>query len=57
MHLCRSQLHLPYMKIAEIFSRDHSTVMTSVKLIDKRLQDNPSIQDSIKTILQELQDL
>jgi chromosomal replication initiation ATPase DnaA len=45
------------MKIAEIFSRDHSTVMTSVKLIDKRLQDNPSIQDSIKTILQELQDL
>ncbi len=50
MYLCRSELHLPYMKIADLFSRDHSTVMTSVKLITKRLDDNPSIQESVKTI-------
>lgn len=50
MYLCRNELHLPYMKIAELFSRDHSTVMTSVKLITKRLDDNTSIQESIKTI-------
>ncbi len=54
MHLCRSQLHLPYMKIADLFSRDHSTVMTSVKLIDKRIQDTPSIQDAIATLLKDL---
>ncbi|MGH2613563.1 MAG: DnaA ATPase domain-containing protein [Rhabdochlamydiaceae bacterium] len=54
MYLCRSKLHLPYMKIADLFSRDHSTVMTSVKLVHKRLQDNPSLQEVIKTILEEL---
>ncbi len=37
MHLCRSHLSLPYMKIGEIFSRDHSTVMTSVQTIEKKI--------------------
>lgn len=50
MYLCRSELRLPYMKIADLFSRDHSTVMTSVKLIQKRLQDTPETQESIKSI-------
>ncbi len=54
MYLCRKQLNLPYMKIAGLFSRDHSTVMTSVKLIDKRLQDNPPIQTAVHEILEKL---
>lgn len=54
MYLCRKQLNLPYMKIADLFSRDHSTVMTSVKLIDKRLQDNPPIQSAVHEILEKL---
>jgi chromosomal replication initiator protein len=33
MHLCRQQLNLPYMKIGDIFARDHSTVMASVKQV------------------------
>ena len=37
MHLCREKLKLPYMKIGDIFSRDHSTVMASVKFIQKSL--------------------
>jgi len=37
MHLCRTELKLPFMKIGEIFSKDHSTVMSSVKLIQKAL--------------------
>lgn len=55
MYLCRKQLNLPYMKIADLFSRDHSTVMTSVKLIDKRLQDSLPIQEAVKAILDALQ--
>lgn len=35
MHFCRQELKLPYLKIGELFSRDHSTVMSSVKLIQK----------------------
>lgn len=54
MYLCRNLLHFPYVKIAEIFSRDHSTVMTSVKLIEKKLQDNASIKESIAEITQAL---
>lgn len=37
MHQCRLQLNLPFMKIGSLFSRDHSTVMSSVKQIQQRL--------------------
>lgn len=39
MYYCRSLLHLPYKRIGEIFSRDHSTVMSSVKLAEKTLEE------------------
>ena len=35
MYFCRTKLNMPYQKIGEIFERDHSTVMTSVKFIEK----------------------
>ncbi len=38
MYLCRELLKMPYMKIGKIFQRDHSTVMTSVKNIKKKLE-------------------
>ncbi|MCB1180812.1 MAG: ATP-binding protein [Chlamydiia bacterium] len=38
MHLCRIRLNLPFMKIGELFSRDHSTVISSVKVIQKGLE-------------------
>lgn len=38
MHLCRQQLNLPYMKIGDIFARDHSTVMASVKQVQKGVE-------------------
>jgi chromosomal replication initiator protein len=33
MYVLREELHLPFMKIGDIFHRDHSTVMSSIKLI------------------------
>lgn len=35
MYLCRTMLTIPFMKIGDLFVRDHSTVMSSVKLIQK----------------------
>jgi chromosomal replication initiator protein len=35
MFLCRHHLKLPFTKIGEIFGRDHSTVMSSVRLVKK----------------------
>lgn len=37
MHLCRTELKLPFVKIGDLFSKDHSTVMAGVKAIQKAL--------------------
>lgn len=56
MHLCRQQLNLPYMKIGDIFARDHSTVMTSVKQIQKGLEGkNLEIAGPLNSILKRLE--
>ena len=34
MYLCRKHLRLPFTRIGDVFERDHSTVMTSVKRIE-----------------------
>lgn len=39
MYLCREKLKLPFQKIGEIFGRDHSTVMSSIKLIQKGIEE------------------
>jgi chromosomal replication initiator protein len=38
MYLCREELRLPFQSIGRIFARDHSTVMTSTKQIEKKLE-------------------
>ena len=35
MYFCRQKLKIPYKKLGEIFNRDHSTVMSSIKFIEK----------------------
>ena len=37
MYICRKQLHIPYIKLGTIFSRDHSTVISSVRAVEKRM--------------------
>ncbi len=52
MYLCRDLLKAPYMKIGDIFQRDHSTVMSAIKQVEKQLytsgSDIPSALASIK---------
>jgi len=38
MYVCRDKLKLPFMKIGELFTRDHSTVMASVKHVQKAIE-------------------
>lgn len=38
MYLLRKWFSLPYMKIAEQFDKDHSTVISSVRAIEKRIE-------------------
>lgn len=55
MYLCRIQLKLPFAKIGQFFKKDHSTVMSSVKLIQKGLDGNdPNIGGSLHSILKQI---
>lgn len=55
MHLCRSELKLPYTRIGSLFQRDHSTVMSSCKQIKRKMskQDGDLIS-SLKSITKKL---
>lgn len=56
MHLCREKLKMPFMKIGDLFLRDHSTVMASVKHIQKVLEeDHRDITGAWYAILKKLQ--
>ena len=37
MYLCRRELKTAFQGIGQIFGRDHSTVMTSIKQIEKKI--------------------
>lgn len=37
MYFCRQELKLPFVKVGELFSKDHSTVMSSVKIVQTAL--------------------
>lgn len=51
MHLCREKLKIPFMKIGELFSRDHSTVISSVRQIQTALdQDNLEMAGALHAI-------
>jgi chromosomal replication initiator protein len=56
MFLCRDKLSIPYMKIGDLFERDHSTVMSSIKRIEKDIQSGRSeLMSSVSAINNKLQ--
>lgn len=55
MHLCRYQLKMPYVKIGDLFAKDHSTVMSSVKLIQKGIDsDDKEIAGAYRAIYKKI---
>ena len=54
MYLCRQELKMPYIKIGDLFSRDHSTVMSSVKLIADSIEKREADITSSITEIQRL---
>ncbi len=51
MYLCRDVLRLPFMKIGDLFSRDHSTVMSSIKIVKEEIEGG---NKEISTILRSI---
>ncbi len=54
MYLCRANLRLPYTSIGDVFSRDHSTVMTSVKRIEEQTEMRGELTAVVNTIRKSL---
>ena len=51
MFICRDKLKLPFQKIGEIFGRDHSTVMASVKQIQEGLEkQKPELCEAVASV-------
>lgn len=52
MYFLRHKLHMPYKKIGEVFSRDHSTVISSIRLVADKIKEGSSDHfPEIKAIL------
>lgn len=51
MYICREKLKLPFQKIGEIFSRDHSTVMASVRQIKEGIEkQKPELCEAVASL-------
>jgi len=51
MYLCRDKLNLSYKKVGDLYHRDHSTVMSSVKRVQEEIQSgNPQLVTCLSTI-------
>jgi chromosomal replication initiator protein len=55
MFLCRKELQIPFLRIGKVFDRDHSTVMSSVKQVQTKLEaQDPDTCSSVAEILRKL---
>lgn len=54
IYLARVELKLPFLKIGQFFSRDHSTIMTSVKQIEEEKAKNPNFAATLSLIQRQL---
>ena len=50
MHLCRKQLRMPYAGIGRLFSRDHSTVMSAIRQLKKKMDDSEGDGELVATV-------
>lgn len=57
MYFCRHELKMAFVKIGDLFSKDHSTVMASVKLIQKSIDNNDAdIAPTVSVIRKKLRE-
>jgi chromosomal replication initiator protein len=50
MYLCRHLMKMPYKRVGAAFHRDHSTVMTSIRQIEKKQKEDGETALAIQTI-------
>ena len=57
MYLCRVLLDRPYEEVGKKFDRDHTTVMHSVKKIEKLLLNDRNVQEEIEILRKAINNL
>lgn len=54
IYLCKKYLSLSYVEIGKAFKRDHSTIMSSCKRIEKDIKDDPSLASTIDLLVKKI---
>lgn len=54
MSLCRHQLELPFTKIGALFDRDHSTVISAIRHILKKQEEDKELASSVHSLTKQL---
>ncbi len=55
MYLCRTLLRMPFPKIGQLFSKNHSTVISSVRVIQKEIDEaNPEFINQLNAVQKKL---
>ena len=55
IYLCRDVLDMPFTKIGQCFGgKDHSTIMSAVKKVEKELKTNDQMKTVIKALKNQL---
>lgn len=54
IYLIKRLLNQPISTISKVFERDHSTIMSSLNVIEQEIKDNPTSESEINEIIEEL---
>ena len=57
IYIIRSQTDMSYPSIGRLFNRDHSTIMSSINTIEKRIQEDSEMESDIQDIIKEIKNM
>ena len=56
IYLCRQLIDIPYNDIGKRFNRDHSTIMSSVEKIEKKIKESRELQEELEIIIKNIRE-
>jgi chromosomal replication initiator protein len=55
-YILRQITDLSSIEIARYFSQDHSTILSAIKSVEKKIDDNPSFEEEVTKLIREIQE-
>lgn len=55
-YLCKEILDLSYPRIGQVFNKDHTTVMHGIKKIEKSIESDASLKETVEMLIKDIKD-